>query len=830
MIYLKRLVWLLFAIILTLIIGAFWLTYSTPGLKLILLSSQMILAEHDVQLHYQQVTGNLTNLKLERMTLSTANDNIQVTQLHVNWTPAQLFHGTLHIKQLTAEKLTYQKQTHQKIDTAKLKLPKLSLPPLAIQVEQLHIMQTTFNQHQLGTTTAHGALNEHGLKLKAILKGKEAQLTLQTSIEKNLTAPLIIALNGTVIGNHIALNSTGTRAHYQLTAKWQPTNKKRDSLFELTATGTSHAIASQQLYVRNTTGTLEGHFDVNWSDHVNWHIQIKGNNLNLATLDPRLPKHSNLQLTTDAENHQQVFILQLKSQKNHLALTVNGTIHHDQWHGKVSQLDLTVAKKQWQLRQPTALLIGKHQIKLKKFCLTSDNSYACADLRFIGQNIHSDLTFSIADISPLQDLLPNDFYQSHGQLTGKIQFNKNGQQQQLSGNIDLQHGSTLLLPFGLYLQKITIHGKINKKNALALAGRLRSGSGILQAKGTLSLKPNPMLQLQLKGDQVTLMHLPQADLIASPDVKLAIQHQQTQISGNILINRANINGNIIRQQTGTGSDIVFQSAHKTQSKGHQHNLSYNLHLTLGKQVKFEGFGISALLGGQLDIYNQAGQPTPFADGILRSTSGYYTAYGKHFKLESARLSFSQTPLDNPAIEATARYVMPPNTSTEALNKNLNLGVHVGGTLSNLTLTLFSVPAMSQENILSYIVLGTPLDQTKNSDKLSLSQAAAFFALNGGSTSVLNQIRQQLGLNQLTLGNIEAADNTDTLEEADNHTPDNSTAIFIGKSISPRLSVSYGLGLFNNEQAFYTHLTLDRHWSLQTDTSAFDKGVDLIYKI
>jgi translocation and assembly module TamB len=174
-----------------------------------------------------------------------------------------------------------------------------------------------------------------------------------------------------------------------------------------------------------------------------------------------------------------------------------------------------------------------------------------------------------------------------------------------------------------------------------------------------------------------------------------------------------------------------------------------------------------------------------------------------------------------------------NFSEDGFNK-LKITIRVLGSLRQPKLILSSRPQLSQEDILSYLVLGAPLSQAGD-NSAPLSQAALAFALKGGSQNVLNNIRKNLGLNQLSLGSITpsspaASTKSATAGGSEDRGFQDNTAVFIGRAVSPNLYVSYGVGLFNAQQVVRTRLKIGRRWQFITESSNEGEGIDFIYII
>ena len=131
-------------------------------------------------------------------------------------------------------------------------------------------------------------------------------------------------------------------------------------------------------------------------------------------------------------------------------------------------------------------------------------------------------------------------------------------------------------------------------------------------------------------------------------------------------------------------------------------------------------------------------------------------------------------------------------------------MQVRGTALAPELTLWSDPAMDQAEQLSYLILGRPLRSASQADGAQLTQAAAAF---GG-----NLLAKNLGA-QLGVDEIEVADNRAL----------GGAALTVGKKLSPRLHVSYGVALFGPGQVITFKYLLSRLWNIQIDSGTENRA-------
>jgi translocation and assembly module TamB len=228
-------------------------------------------------------------------------------------------------------------------------------------------------------------------------------------------------------------------------------------------------------------------------------------------------------------------------------------------------------------------------------------------------------------------------------------------------------------------------------------------------------------------------------------------------------------------------------------------VSINLVASLGDDVHFEGLGLSTDLGGSVNIRSlQTG--TLIGNGVLELRNGRYEGYGQKLAIQDGRLLFAG-PLDNPALDIRA-------TRTVG---DVIAGLELTGNADSPQSRLFSDPAMSDAEIMSYLVTGKPLSASSTGkDSQALAAAAASL---GANNPVSQELSEKLGIE---LGVESGATDADT-------------ALTVGKQLSPRLHVDYIYGMFNEAAAFKVIYKLTKYLNL-TGQAGTQQSIDLEFSI
>lgn len=377
---------------------------------------------------------------------------------------------------------------------------------------------------------------------------------------------------------------------------------------------------------------------------------------------------------------------------------------------------------------------------------------------------------------------------------------------QLRGSASLQAEQIEVGSAGITLKDLHISGESADGRRWKLAGSTTSGGGQLTVEGAADLDPARgwPLRLKIHGERFEAVDLSDYRALVSPNLTLTLEQQRLTVEGDLRVPEAQIRprrgGN---EAVAVSRDAVIIGAEIPESRSPLQALYARINLILGDKVEFTGFGLSSRITGQLAI-EDAPDSVVKGNGELRVVQGKYKSYGQNLEVESGRLTFAGGPIDNPGIDARA----------VRRSGDVTAGILLRGTLRNPQVTLFSTPSLPQADILSYLVLGVPINQAdQQSGGSSLLATAAALGYVADSP-VVRQIRRGLGIEELRI-------ESDTTRE--------SVAVVLGSYLSPRLYVSYSVGLTESDSAFRIRYKVGRNWTLETE-SGTQSGADLRYVI
>lgn len=418
-----------------------------------------------------------------------------------------------------------------------------------------------------------------------------------------------------------------------------------------------------------------------------------------------------------------------------------------------------------------------------------------------------DLRIDLPDLAWLP-VLSAEIAGAQGALSANLHVSGTPRSPSLDGKLDLSGGRVQLATPGIELTNLTASFERGRDAPLRLKAQATSGEGQLRIDGEFAtLSPQLVGKLTIQGKDVLGVNRTDLRAWLSPDLVLTLDGKLARLTGELAVPRAEITPREIeRAGVGTSGDQVLIEAEGQDPAQQGVRVEAEVRIALGDNVHFDGLGLKTRLTGALTAVDTPEQATR-GYGELRLEGGRYKAYGQDLQIETGRLLFTGGPINDPAIDVIA-FRKP--------TEEVKVGLRARGHLASPQFSLFSEPAMTQEEQLSWLVLGRSLTSTLNShQRTQLSGAAFSLGLTGGDY-LAGRLAPRLGLDEVSLGSKPG-------ETAD------LARFTIGKYLSPKLFVSYGYGLFQPGHFFRLQYDIGRRFKLVGE-SGVQQGGDVLYTI
>ena len=411
------------------------------------------------------------------------------------------------------------------------------------------------------------------------------------------------------------------------------------------------------------------------------------------------------------------------------------------------------------------------------------------------------------------ELLSAEVANVKGQLQGRFNLGGTLQQPAITGDAEVQDFAAEVPAAGLKLTQGQVTVSTADATTFRLNGTVTSGKGALILTGTAGLGANAQTQITLKGHQFTASNIPAAQVVISPDLNIRKNAQGINVGGSVTIDSAKINLDKLTGGDGAvkaSPDVVVVDQQQQDKQHAQTPISAHLTVNLGNQTQLKGEGLDGMLTGQL-VVNAVPGRAPTGQGQI-SVSGTYKAYGQVLAIQRGQLLFASTPLDDPGLNIRAVRSINPNAT---INEGQQVGLDIAGTARRPILTVFSNPVMQQSDALSYLITGKPLSQLSSGQGSLVSSAAQTLGSLGGNLLAKN-IGSRLGISDIGIASSDALGGN--------------SAFTVGKYLSPRLYLSYGIGLFESGEVITLRYQLSKRWNLEAQQASDFNRASFNYRL
>lgn len=287
----------------------------------------------------------------------------------------------------------------------------------------------------------------------------------------------------------------------------------------------------------------------------------------------------------------------------------------------------------------------------------------------------------------------------------------------------------------------------------------------------------------------------------SPNLTIRIVGREIHLEGDLDIPDARLEPPDISLAVKPSDDVVILTEGEEKTEPELWRIHTRVRMTAADSIRFIGYGFDGRIGGDLLLIDEPGSVSR-ARGELHVVPGSsYKAFGQKLQTERGQLNFADSPVDNPNLDIRAARTIG----------DVVAGVNVRGTAQKPVLTLYSEPPMDQADILSYLTLGHAMNTAGAGEGEALAGAANTAGLVGGNY-LAGYIGRQFGLEE---ARVET--------EGDTQSP----WLIVGKYLSPRLYVRYGVGVYEDAYSVIVRYQLTEHWQVQGEGGR-NSGADILY--
>jgi autotransporter translocation and assembly factor TamB len=416
------------------------------------------------------------------------------------------------------------------------------------------------------------------------------------------------------------------------------------------------------------------------------------------------------------------------------------------------------------------------------------------------QPVEGSIEFRVGDLGLVEAFLI-DIADARGSFLLTTQIGGTLADLTVDGDAQLSDGYALIPTVGLELTDIEFAASGRPEGTIEVSGQVRSGEGLLTLTGRSERYPSAAQPsvFQVRGERFLVLDIPEVNLLANPSLDLAFDGSVLRLTGDVVIPRGRLGFPEIPPSAVTPSEDVRFVGDTAVVREPPVPFGADITVILGDDVFFNGFGFASNLIGSLRI-QQEPRREPVGRGEVRFINGTFRSFGQELRIDPGRLLFAG-PIDNPSVDARA--FVRASDGTEA-------GFRIGGTVQKLDVSTYSVPPRSDSDVMAYILFGRPMNQTSSAEGSEASNNAAIL----GANMLGMTLAPSVGLDEARV---------------DAGSSQNKAQFVVGKYLSPRLFVGYGVGIYEPISTLRLRYLLTARWSIEAITGD-QQSTDLLWRI
>ena len=371
----------------------------------------------------------------------------------------------------------------------------------------------------------------------------------------------------------------------------------------------------------------------------------------------------------------------------------------------------------------------------------------------------------------------------------------------LYGDLILDQGLLSTRTEMVSITELTTRLKIQGDKGV-IDGHMMVGEGRLDVGGDLNWQQMPPSgHISLKGNEVQFQYPGLLEVKVSPDLKFSLGSTMA-LTGKVVIPWARIEvKDLPKSAIKVSDDAVVIVNGEPEEDDDRAPFNMKVDVILGDDIKVDAYGLETNLGGHLLLVQESGKSLE-GNGSIQLIEGRYRYVGQDLLIQEGNIIFSG-PIKTPYLMIDA--IRNPDTVVD----DTEVGIKVNGTVSQPNWEVYSVPAMSQQEQLSYLLRGRGLDSGDDSALQSILLNVGISQFGG----VVSTVGEAIGFSDVTL---------------DTEGSGGDTQVTIGGNIAPGLRLSYGAGVFSSIAEIKVRYELMPRLYLQA-VSGLAQAVDLFYQ-
>ncbi|WP_417691328.1 translocation/assembly module TamB domain-containing protein [Pseudidiomarina sp.] len=429
------------------------------------------------------------------------------------------------------------------------------------------------------------------------------------------------------------------------------------------------------------------------------------------------------------------------------------------------------------------------------------------------REIEGSLLFALDDLAMLDWVLPGMRYHG-GKATAQLNLTGTLNDPSLNGDMEVYAESVVFAETNFVFNdvRLALIDRPNSQGTLEIEGQAKAGNqGWLLVEG-VAMPLDAEAYLRITGKNFRALQMPTATVDVSPDLTVHVNQRAIDIAGTVDIPYAAITAPDFETSVSNSNDVVITRDGEpvTEGPAQDDGLAVNaqIRVTLGQQVSVDAYGFTGRLQGSLEVVEEPRRPTT-AIGSINVAEGSYELYGQELTIDRGAFIYNGGDISNPGLDLRVKRDIANGNSL----RSVNVGAQVVGTLTEPDFRLYSTPAMPDSEILSYLILGKSMQSASSTSSDDIQLQALLMLGAKGTDAIGESLQDTFGIDEFGI---------------DNDPNTRETSFYIGKYLSPKLFVRYGVGLLESTNTFMVRYQLTERLLIETMASSQAQGGDIFY--
>ena len=388
----------------------------------------------------------------------------------------------------------------------------------------------------------------------------------------------------------------------------------------------------------------------------------------------------------------------------------------------------------------------------------------------------------------------------------------------LDGLLAIQDAALTVVPLRQRFEAVGLDVSLTRDRIVLSSLNARSGRGTLRASGTVELADTSG-ELVLQGRRVPLRKpgLPHMELTTDVRTTLSTRDDTMHIGVEVRDTRVDVtltqaaaaksipsNSRVRYVELDDRPAMQRPELTERQSEDSTSGPAIGLDLKLANPVRIMGPSVDMAWDGRVQV--DLGGDTVKTDGALQTREGFFDLFGNQFRIEEGSVFIPPGRDGEPFVDLTA--------ITQVAE--VQITVHVRGRVSRPELVFSSTPAMTQSQIFTMLLTGSPDVEGADGDNVEARAASLLAAFS--NPALQRQLNERLGVDRIGVGFGERTDQ-----------PILSAGKYLGKKVYVETQYRHNSAPNENRAQLMMRYRIAPRWNLETvfgDAAA--GGIDLFW--